>query len=100
MADIAFSTLRVPSGGVKAVQRGTLSSLSTGAGGFVTTNVTITAVNLNKAFTLVSFMPGINTANAIDVRARLTSSTNLEITVQGGTNVSSNAVEWQVVEFN
>ncbi|MEX2157812.1 MAG: hypothetical protein WEB04_00205, partial [Dehalococcoidia bacterium] len=76
-----------------SVQRGTFNSVDT------TGDVTISAVDLSKSFVLIS--GSVQSADATYgdddyFRARLTSSTNLEIV--HNTTVSKTA-DWQVVEF-
>ena len=86
-------------GGVKSVQRGTVSGI-TG-----TTTVTISSVNTSKAFVLVSFQSGgsvfgSGTGLSPSASAALTSSTQL--TVNRGymsTVLSYPSIDWQVVEY-
>ena len=77
-----------------SVQRGS-TSLST-----ATSNVTIAAVALPKSFCLVSLRTGGSAYSHDDfVRARLTSITNLELSV-GAPSPNNAVVEWQVVEHD
>ncbi|MCH8850761.1 MAG: hypothetical protein IIC89_08040, partial [Chloroflexi bacterium] len=76
-----------------SVQRGTFTSVDT------TGDITINGVNMASSFVLVSgSVAGTETDYGSDdyFRARLTSSTNLEIVHKSTT---SNSVDWQVVEF-
>lgn len=77
------------------VQRGT--TVKTGT---PTMNVPINPVDLTKTFVLISDLHSGGTYNASTfTRARLTSSTNLELSVLGTTTTSPDIVEWQVVEI-
>ena len=75
------------------VQRGTTAL------GAATTNVPIAAVDLTKSFPTSSMrVSGLEFSHDDLVRARLTSSTNLELTLetyQGNNNV----VDWQVIQY-
>ncbi len=75
------------------VQRGSVATSST------TINVPLTSVDLSKSFPIVSLRVG-GTVNSDDdfVRAKLTSSTNLQLTFDEVR--SDGVVEWQVVEYN
>lgn len=79
-------------GGIKPIQRG---SNSNSAAGIV--NVTISEVNLAKAFVISSWRSG-NTG-ASGVAASLTSSTNLKLNFGAGASGVAVEVEWQVVEY-
>ena len=83
-----------------SVQRGTTSFATTNA----TLNVPITAVNLSESFVLVSVAtaqsgnPGRSTDERWTIRARLTSTTNLELSRnETGTAIT---VYWQVVSLS
>jgi len=79
------------SGGV-SVQRGTtlLSAL--------TTNVAITSVDTAKAFPIISYRTDGATYDLNDfVRAKITGSTNLELTVNEAGSCCT--IEWQVIEY-
>ncbi|MDH5522337.1 MAG: right-handed parallel beta-helix repeat-containing protein, partial [Acidimicrobiia bacterium] len=74
------------------VQRGTVTP------GGSTTNVAITSVDLTRSFPLVSMRAGGVIYEGEDwVRARFTSSTDLELAT---TNTFGNVIEWQVVTYN
>ncbi|MFK7918022.1 MAG: LamG-like jellyroll fold domain-containing protein [Ilumatobacter sp.] len=74
------------------VQRG-VSSLSS-----TTTDVALSPIDLTKSFPLISHRAAGATFGVNDfVRAELTSSTNMRLTVGG---ISSNVVPWQVVTYN
>ncbi|GEM_PF-2997140 len=78
-----------------SVQRGT--TVKTGT---PTMNVPINPVDLTLAFVLISDQHSGGTYNASTfTRARLTSSTNLELSVVGTTTTTPDIVEWQVVEI-
>ena len=94
-----MSTLsQFASGGVKSVQRGITSSTS-GA----LTNVTVSAVNLSKAFVSSSCRSGSmvapdNTYISASVHVSLTSSTNLQISTPPETVGAVPIVSWEIVE--
>lgn len=76
------------------VYRGMITLTSSG-----TTNVAIPSVNIQKSF--VIFSSNVNAASndyGLDetIRARLTSSTNLELTIASSGN---NEIYWQVIEY-
>jgi hypothetical protein len=85
-------------GGVKSIQRGTVSNITT------TTTVTISSVDTSKAIVLVSFQNGASfngsAGFASSASAALTSSTQL--TVKSGytaTVLGYPSIDWQVVEY-
>ena len=91
-------------GGIKSIQRG--STLITA--GTLTTNVTISAVDLSKTFVSSSCQNGTagpTSSNRGDFAAggTLTSTTNLRVTRGGlyGSTASSTpgSFEWEVVEY-
>lgn len=80
---------------IKSIQRGETRM------GTTPNNVPISAVNLAKAIAKISIkLPAgaDSIANGIAVKARLTSSTNLELTMVDTT--WQPYVEWEVIEFN
>lgn len=83
-------------GGIKKVQRG----VATVAG---LTNVSITAVNLDKSYVIISkdsslgFDSGGYYPKFVEVKAELTSSTNLALSTNSAAG-PSNSVAWQVIE--
>ena len=82
-----------PVGGVKSVQRGeaTIAEFNQ------TINVTISPVNLNKAFVNLNFVIG---DSSVTLNAMLTSATNLRINKAGSQRFSSPyGVAWEVIEF-
>jgi hypothetical protein len=88
-------------GGIKSIQRGTVSLVSDAA------TVTITAVNTSKSMLIansnsgVSYDAGNNVSYALIARARLNSSTQVVVTIE--TPIYVNAVypivDWQVIEY-
>jgi len=79
-----------------AVQRGT----ATFDGGVTSINVTIAAVNLGKSYLIFSHdcHDSTNTPDEIEVRGRLTSTTNIEFLV-GSAPGTGFYIDWQVVEW-
>jgi hypothetical protein len=62
-------------------------------------NVTLSSVNTAKSFVIVSMRTSGATYDANDfVKAKLTSSTNLALDLQGS-SMSDTVVEWQVIEY-
>ncbi len=78
---------------IKSIQRGTITLSGT------STNVTISPIDISKSIVLIS-IEGANIDNAfrVLVSGRLTSSTNLLLTV--GNIDYPPTVSWQVIEFN
>lgn len=79
------------------VQRGTISLNNT------STDITISSTNLTKSFVICTLISaGWSSYNDYNfeecIRARLTSSTNLNIAIQTGT--FSQTVAWQVIEYD
>lgn len=76
------------------VQRGT-TTFSTN-----TKNITVSSININKSYPIVTFKPSSTSTNGIydRVASRLTSNTNLE--VKAGGVISGDAIAWQVVSFD
>ena len=90
---------------IKSIQRGVQAA---------TGNVTISSVDTTKAFVSCSFDNGQYSTSfayagpsyrtyaygfgySVSYKARLTSSTNLEIT--GGTTTSAGSTKWEVIEY-
>lgn len=88
-------------GGVKNVQRGSTGVTRNPNVSTTVTNVTISSVDMAKSFITVSFGAYINTTSRW-VRARLSSSTNLEITLYHENSAipadTNSVVSWEVVE--
>jgi hypothetical protein len=78
-----------------SVQRGSLHAPSTNV-----VDIPITAVNLAHSFPIISKSVSGNVFDNNDYnRAELTTSTNLELTIDGGAIVAGGTIEWQVVEY-
>ena len=75
------------------VQRGSVTTATT------TENVTLTTVDTARSFPLVSFRSNGTNFDANDfVRAEITTSTNLLLTMDNGAD-TGDVIEWQVVEY-
>ncbi len=81
----------VVSSAIKSIQRGSNSANNT------TTNVTISAVNMNKAIVLVSWAASGTSSSGC--AAKLTTSTNLQIQFGGTAGSVGMTAEWQVIEY-
>lgn len=82
---------KTPQSPIRSIQRG----IATHADPNTTVNVTISAVNINKAKVEITF-----TYSALSdrpIRARLTSSTNLEL--YSYTATGQTYVAWEVIEY-
>lgn len=77
-------------GGVKNVQRGTVVSVGSGA----TVNVTVTAVDMAKSYVLLT--NHLDGTTALNVRVKLTSTTNIEF--YNGKAGTADEISWQLVE--
>ena len=82
---------------VKSVQRG-----NTKIGRVSTLNIAISEVDLTKAIVKISPMAYSGNSNLTCVKAVLTSSTNLQLTIDtaAGSNVGESQLSWEVIEFN
>lgn len=82
---------------VKSVQRG-----NTKIGRVSTLNIAISEVDLTKAIVKISPMAYSGPAEYSNVRATLTSSTNLELNIYNavGSDVGESQLSWEVIEFN
>ena len=83
-------------GVIKSIQRGQTATPTDNS----TTNVTITAVDTDKAF--VSFSSTVywgTSAEGASISAYLTSSTNLAIETIGDDIASSAEIAWEVIEY-
>ena len=78
--------------GLKSVQRGTVN-LATA----LSVDVTITAVNMDKAYLSFSYYTDTDDAKANLVRGRIVSSTT--VTFDHGNNVGTLYIAWQVIEW-
>ena len=76
------------------VQRGT-TTFSTN-----TKNITVSSINIDKSYPIVTFKPSSTSTSGIydRVASRLTSNTNLEVVA--GSVTSGDAIAWQVVSFD
>lgn len=81
-------------GGIKSIQRGSLSM-----SGKTTASVTITSVDTTKSFLIFSNNAGTTDITHAFVRGNIASSTNLSFT-RTSSDTNDTSVEWQVTEFN
>jgi hypothetical protein len=80
---------------IQSVQRGTTTLTNNGT---LTTNVTISAVDLNKSFVqIISNLGSFSDLPSIFIMAELTSTTNLQLSRED--NDADVTVVWQVIEF-
>ena len=92
MTQSVFPVPVPPLSGIKSVQRG-VANVSIGS----TLNVTISPVNMNKAF--VSWGAGMFGGSGALARVTLTSSTNVAIHYSGSF-LAMGEIPWEVVEFH
>lgn len=77
---------------IKSIQRGTTTMTA------VTMNVTITGINLNAAIVKIKVKHGTNAGGPDTVKAILTTTTNLALTIGCG-SAESAVVNWEIIEF-
>lgn len=77
---------------VKSIQRGVTTFSA------ITTNATIASIDLTKSIVKISFVPLNSNGQFGIVKAKLTSSTNLELKQIAFTQAT--VVYWEVIEFN
>lgn len=90
-----------PVAGIKRVQRG-IAQVTASNSSSATVDVTISSVNMNKSFVNVSSTGHGNTNDGVataTVRARLTSSNNLELYYTPPQLNGTALVSWEVIEF-
>ena len=92
MAAINLSTI-VGGSAIKSVQRGQ----ATWSGSTQLVNVTITAVVMAKSFVRMSFKTTSGDYSGV-VTARLTTTTNLELS-RGGNTSGTFTMDWEVIEY-
>lgn len=88
---------------IKSIQRGITSIDVTSTGqAYFSTNVTITAVNVDKTVVSVLGRAYRTSYGEYPIYVALTSSTNVKCTTgyQGAAQTDAQSVSWEVIEFN